>query len=238
MKISLTKDFERKNLLETQKADLKSKFVIERCKYHSFDGEATIEKSKKIATIQETIRQLENEQLEIEKYNQEIKTKENLIESAKQDISNFNKEKTEYKKYIDNVTEIKKIAQKLYISYIEEKMKLAKQYLKDVDIKFYSVLKTTGEIKEDFIITYKNQALSDLSRSETIATALEFANMFNKIAKTNFPIFIDDYESCADYDFVNEYSEDAQILIAKVEKGTNLSITDYYNETAQMPMAA
>ena len=61
MKISLTKDFERKNLLETQKADLKSKFVIERCKYHSFDGEATIEKSKKIATIQETIRQLENE---------------------------------------------------------------------------------------------------------------------------------------------------------------------------------
>lgn len=238
MKISLTKDFERKNLLETQKADLKSKFVIERCKYHSFDGEATIEKSKKIATIQETIRQLENEQLEIEKYNQEIKTKENLIASAKQDISNFNKEKTEYKKYIDNVTEIKKIAQKLYISYIEEKMKLAKQYLKDVDIKFYSVLKTTGEIKEDFIITYKNQALSDLSRSETIATALEFANMFNKIAKTNFPIFIDDYESCADYDFVNEYSEDAQILIAKVEKGTNLSITDYYNETAQMPMAA
>ena len=125
MKISLTKDFERKNLLETQKADLKSKFVIERCKYHSFDGEATIEKSKKIATIQETIRQLENEQLEIEKYNQEIKTKENLIASAKQDISNFNKEKTEYKKYIDNVTEIKKIAQKLYISYIEEKMKLA-----------------------------------------------------------------------------------------------------------------
>ena len=238
MKISLTKDFERKNLLETQKADLKSKFVIERCKYHSFDGEATIEKSKKIATIQETIRQLENEQLEIEKYNQEIKTKENLIASAKQDISNFNKEKTEYKKYIDNVTEIKKIAQKLYISYIEEKMKLAKQYLKDVDIKFYSVLKTTGEIKEDFIITYKNQALSDLSRSETIATALEFANMFNKIAKTNFPIFIDDYESCADYDFVNEYFEDAQILIAKVEKDTNLSITDYYNETAQMPMAA
>ena len=238
MKISLTKDFERKNLLETQKADLKSKFVIERCKYHSFDGEATIEKSKKIATIQETIRQLENEQLEIEKYNQEIKTKENLIASAKQDISNFNKEKTEYKKYINNVTEIKKIAQKLYISYIAEKMKLAKQYLKDVDIKFYSVLKTTGEIKEDFIITYKNQALSDLSRSETIATALEFANMFNKIAKTNFPIFIDDYESCADYDFVNEYSEDAQILIAKVEKGTNLSITDYYNETAQMPMAA
>lgn len=238
MKITLTKDFERKNLLESQMKDLKSKFVIERCKYHAFDGESTIEKSKKIATIQETIQQLENEKLDIEKYNQEIKTKENLIISTKQNISKLNKDKSEFRKYIDNVTEVKKIAQKLYISYIEEKMKLAKQYLKDVDIQFYSVLKTTGEIKEDFVITYKNHSLSDLSRSETIATALEFANMFNKIAKTKFPIFIDDYESCADYDFIKEYSEDTQILIAKVEKGTNLSVTDYYNETVEMPMAA
>ena len=118
------------------------------------------------------------------------------------------------------------MAQKLYISYIEEKMKLAKQYLKDVDIKFYSVLKTTGEIKEDFIITYKNSPLSDLSRSETIATALEFANMFNKITGAKFPIFIDDYESCTDYDFINQYSEDTQLIISRVEKGNLLKIAD------------
>lgn len=106
-------------------------------------------------------------------------------------------------------------------------MKLAKQYLKDVDIKFYSVLKTTGEIKEDFIITYKNNTLADLSRSETIATALEFANMFNKISKVNFPIFIDDYESCADYDFIKEYSSDTQLIVSMVEKGHCLKIADY-----------
>ena len=96
-------------------------------------------------------------------------------------------------------------------------MKLAKQYLTDVNVKFYSILKTTGEIKEDFIITYKNSPLSDLSRSETIATALEFANMFNKISGANFPIFIDDYESCADYDFISRYSKDTQLIIAKVK---------------------
>lgn len=77
-----------------------------------------------------------------------------------------------------------------------------------------------------FIITYKNTPLSDLSRSETIATALEFSNMFNKISKANFPVFVDDYESCADYDFVNEYAKDTQVIIAKVEKGTWLKIAD------------
>ena len=105
-------------------------------------------------------------------------------------------------------------------------MKLAKQYLKDVDIKFYSFLKTTGEIKDDFVITYKETPLSDLSKSETIATAIEFANMFNKIANTNFPIFIDDYESCADYDFVSEYSKDTQVIVSQVAKGHYLTIAD------------
>ena len=105
-------------------------------------------------------------------------------------------------------------------------MKLAREYLKDVNIKFYSVLKTTGEIKEDFIIEYKNHPLSDLSRSETIATALEFANMFNKISKVNVPIFIDDYESCADYDFIKDYAKDTQLIIARVSKGESLKIAD------------
>ena len=123
------------------------------------------------------------------------------------------------------------MAQKLYISYIEEKMKLAKEYLKDVDIQFYSVLKTTGEIKEDFIIKYNGTPLQDLSRSETIATAIEFANMFNKIARTNFPIFIDDTESCADYDFIKDYSSNSQLIISKVEKDTPLKIVNYNNDS-------
>ena len=142
------------------------------------------------------------------------------------DIERFNSEIEEKEKLINNLNDTKKVAQKLYIGYIEEKMKLAKEYLTDVNIKFYSVLKTTGEIKEDFIITYKDTPIYDLSRSETIATALELANMFNKIIGANFPIFIDDYESCADYDFIKEYSKDTQVIIAKVEKGNLLKIAD------------
>lgn len=228
----LISKFDKRNLLETQIKDLKSKHAIERCRYHALEGKPTIEKQKRIAVVEESIKLLEKEKQEIQKFNNEISIKEKSISAAKADIDKFNSEKQEKNKLIDNLNSTKKVAQKLYIGYIEEKMKLAKKYLKDVNIKFYSVLKTTGEIKEDFIITYKNIPLADLSRSETIATALEFANMFNQISGANFPIFIDDYESCADYDFINDYSKGTQIIISKVEKGHPLTISDYNTNKA------
>lgn len=232
MRNDLTNDYNRKNLLETQKKDLDFKLVTERCKYHALDGESTIEKSKRISITEEQIKHLENEQLEIQRFNHEIAIKENTIKNAKADIEKFNKEKQSHNNYIEQLNKAKQVAQKLYISYIEEKMKIARNYLKDVNIKFYSILKTTGEIKEDFIITYKNNTLCDLSRSETIATALEFANMFNKISGAHFPIFIDDYESCADYDFINEYAKDNQLILAKVEKGNSLKIYDLNSDNS------
>lgn len=228
----LVSKFDKRNLLETQIKDLKSKHTIERCKYHALEGNPTVEKQKRIAVVEDTIKTLEQEKQEIQKFNNEIAIKEKNINGAKLDIDKFNIDKQQKIKFIDNLNNTKKVVQKLYIGYIEEKMKLAKEYLKDVNIKFYSVLKTTGEIKEDFIITYKNNPLSDLSRSETIATALEFANMFNQISRANFPIFIDDYESCADYDFISEYSKDTQIIISKVEKGHPLTISDSNSEKA------
>ena len=228
----LVSKFDKRNLLETQIKDLKSKHTIERCKYHALEGNPTVEKQKRIAVVEESIKSLEQEKQDIQKFNNEIAIKEKNINTAKADIEKFNSDKFEKNKLIDNLNNTKKVAQKLYISYIEEKMKLAKEYLKDVDIKFYSVLKTTGEIKEDFVITYKNTPISDLSRSETISTALEFANMFNQISRANFPIFIDDYESCADYDFINEYSKHTQIILSKVEKGHPLTISDYSSEKA------
>ena len=223
----LVSKFDKRNLLETQIKDLKSKHAIERCKYHALEGNPTVEKQKRISVVEENIKALEQEKQEIQKFNNEIAIKEKNINNAISDIEKFNSEIQEKNKFIDNLNNTKKVAQKLYIGYIEEKMKLAKEYLRDVNIKFYSVLKTTGEIKEDFIITYKNTPLCDLSRSETIATSLEFANMFNQITGANFPIFIDDYESCADYDFINDYSNNTQLIISKVEKGHPLTISDY-----------
>lgn len=229
MKKDLTDAFNRKNTLEAKEKDLKFKLAMEKCQYHALGGDTSIDNTKKIANIKENIKKLELEKKEIEKFNNEISIKEKNIQSAKSDISNFNKQITIQNKYISNLKDARKVAQKLYIGYIEEKMKLAKHYLKNVKVQFYSVLKTTGEIKDDFVITYKGNLLANLSRSETIATALEFANMFNQIAKTNFPIFIDDMESCADYNFIKEYAGNSQIIVSNVVKGSNLKIADYYN---------
>lgn len=226
MRNELLNSYNKKNILEAELNDVKIKLGIERCKYHALEGNVTVEKSKRIDILEKSIKQLEKEQLEVENFNNEIATKEKNINKAKADIEKFMSDKKNYANLINSLNKAKKVAQKLYILYIEEKMKLAKKYLKLVDIKYYNVLKTTGEIKEDFIITYNNKSLIDLSRSEKIATALEFANMFNKISKANFPIFIDDYESCVDYDFVKKYSKDTQIIVAKVEKRKPLKIAN------------
>lgn len=231
IQVNLTVNYNRKNLLNTQLNDLKSKLMIERCKYHALEGETTIEKSKRISIVKEKIKKLETEKLEIEKFNNQIKMKETNIKNAKANIERYNIENIFQQNLIDNSKKAKQVAQKLYMVYIEEKMKFAKQYLKDVNIEFYSVLKGTGELKEDFIIKYKDIPLQDLSRSETIATAIEFANMFNKIAKTNFPIFIDDTETCVDYDFVNEYSNGSQLIVSMVQRGTPLKIANYNNDS-------
>ena len=231
MYTDLTAKYNKKNLLETKIKDMKVKLTVEKCKYHALEGNPDVENSKRIKVAQENVNILEKEKAEIEQFNHTITIKEKNIKSAKADISKFKSEKNAQNKLIDNLKQAKKVAQKLYILYIEEKMKLVKEYLKDVNIKFYSVLKTDGEIKEDFIITYNNTPLADLSRSETIATALEFANMFNKISRLNAPIFVDDYESCADYDFISDYSKDTQLIISKVEKGNLLKIADANNSS-------
>ena len=86
-----------------------------------------------------------------------------------------------------------------------------------------------------YFITYKGNEFKNLSRSETIATSLEISNMLNKISGVNLPLFVDDSESCADYNFIEDFSNDTQILIAKVEKGQNLEISNYQNiETMQI----
>lgn len=237
MRLELEKAFETKQKLDTEFMDLKSKHAIERCKLHSLEEKKDKVKEKHIKELQEQVKLLEQEQLEVERYNNTILGRKQTADGAKNDISIFNNQIVEYNKLLDNIKKSKEVAQKLYINYIEEKMKFATKHLKNVSIKYYKVSKDDGVIKENFTILYNGNELKTLSRSETIATSLELCNMLNKVANTNFPLFIDDSESCADYNFIEDYSNDTQILIARVEKGKELAISDYEtNET--MPVAA
>lgn len=228
MKLELEEMFLRKTKLEQDLIDIKSKLSVEKCKLYALEGTSEMDKQKQIANIELQINNLEQEKSAIEKYNNSIIIQQSNKNKAKEDIRMFNTQIYENETLIKNITKAKEIAQKLYIAYIEEKMQFANQYLKNVKIKYYSILKDTGEIKSDFIITYKDTELKNLSRSETIATSLELSNMFNKISKVNLPLFIDDSESCADYDFIGTYSKEGQILIAKVEQGQGLNIQDSY----------
>lgn len=235
MKKELENAFETKQKLDLELMDLKSKHATERCRLHSLEGKENLEKEKHIEELKMQIQDLEHEQLETERYNSSIILKKHTIESAENDISIFSNQIIELNRLLENIKQTKEVAQKLYINYIEEKMKFATKHLKNVSIKYYKVLKDDGVIKEDFIILYNGNDLKTISRSETIATSIELCNMLNKVANTNFPLFIDDSESCADYNFIEDYARDSQVFIARVEKGKDLTISDYkVNEAMQI----
>ena len=237
MRTELEIAFESKQKLDIELMDLKSKHATERCKLHALESKSNLEREKHIEELRSQIQELEQEQLEIERFNSSILSQKHTIDGAENDISLFSSQIMECSKLLENIKETKDVAQKLYINYIEEKMKFATKHLKNVSIKYYKVSKDDGVIKEDFIILYNGNELKSISRSETIATSLELCNMLNKVAKTNFPLFIDDSESCADYNFIEDYSNGTQILIARVEKGKDLTISDYKSSEA-MQVAA
>lgn len=237
MRTELEIAFESKQKLDIELMDLKSKHATERCKLHALESKSNLEREKHIEELRSQIQELEQEQLEIERFNSSVLSQKHTIDGAENDISLFSSQIMECSKLLENIKETKDVAQKLYINYIEEKMKFATKHLKNVSIKYYKVSKDDGVIKEDFIILYNGNELKSISRSETIATSLELCNMLNKVAKTNFPLFIDDSESCADYNFIEDYSNGTQILIARVEKGKDLTISDYKSSEA-MQVAA
>lgn len=237
MRTELEIAFESKQKLDIELMDLKSKHATERCKLHALENKSNLEREKHIEDLRSQIQELEQEQLEIERFNSSILSQKHTIDGAENDISLFSSQIMECSKLLENIKETKDVAQKLYINYIEEKMKFATKHLKNVSIKYYKVSKEDGVIKEDFIILYNGNELKSISRSETIATSLELCNMLNIVAKTNFPLFIDDSESCADYNFIEDYSNGTQILIARVEKGKDLTISDYKSSEA-MQVAA
>lgn len=238
MKDSLENEYSKKIKLETELQELKRNLAVEKCKLYALGNENLDDQNNRIKELEDQIKLLEQEKSEIDQYNTSINIKKENIQKAKDDIQIFKKNIDDLYDNIDSNKKVKDVAQKLLINYIEAKMQFATKHLKNVNIKYYTILKDSGEIKQDFIITYKGNDFKNLSRSETIATSLEISNMLNKISGVKLPLFIDDSESCADYDFIEDFSNDNQIFIAKVEKGKSLEIADYSCNNAQFIKAA
>ena len=235
MKKDLEASYDKKVKLDKEFLIIKGKLAVEKAKLYSAQNVSNNEEYPgQITTLKEKISHLEQEKMDIEKHNNIVTINQKNVMTSKEDITKFNIKIQELHGLIENIKKVKEIAQKLYINYLEEKMKYATKHLKNVRIQYYKVSKEDEILKEDFIILYKNNELKNLSRSETIATMLEIGNMLNKVANTNFPLFIDDSESCADFNFIEDYAKNTQILISRVQKGQELTISNYNDKAMQI----
>lgn len=235
MKKDLEASYDKKVKLDKDFLIIKGKLAVEKAKLYSAQSVSNNEEYPgQITTLKEKINTLEQEKMDIEKHNNTVSINQKNVMTSKKDIIKFNIKIQELHRLIENIKKVKEIAQKLYINYLEEKMKYATKHLKNVKIQYYKVSKEDEILKEDFIILYKNNELKNLSRSETIATMLEIGNMLNKVANTKFPLFIDDSESCADFNFIEDYAKDTQILISRVQKGQELTIANYNDKAMQI----
>ena len=235
MKKDLEASYDKKVKLDKEFLIIKGKLAVEKAKLYSAQNVSNNEEYPgQITTLKEKISHLEQEKMDIEKHNNIVTINQKNVMTSKKDITKFNIKIQELHGLIENIKKVKEVTQKLYINYLEEKMKYATKHLKNVRIQYYKVSKEDEILKEDFIILYKNNELKNLSRSETIATMLEIGNMLNKVANTNFPLFIDDSESCADFNFIEDYAKNTQILISRVQKGQELTISNYNDKAMQI----
>ena len=235
MKKDLEANYDKKVKLDKEFLIIKGKLAVEKAKLYSAQNVSNNEEYPgQITTLKEKISHLEQEKMDIEKHNNIVTINQKNVMTSKEDITKFNIKIQELHGLIENIKKVKEVTQKLYINYLEEKMKYATKHLKNVRIQYYKVSKEDEILKEDFIILYKNNELKNLSRSETIATMLEIGNMLNKVANTNFPLFIDDSESCADFNFIEDYAKNTQILISRVQKGQELTISNYNDKAMQI----
>ena len=235
MKKDLEASYDKKVKLDKEFLIIKGKLAVEKAKLYSAQNVSNNEEYPgQITTLKEKISHLEQEKMDIEKHNNIVTINQKNVLTSKEDITKFNIKIQELHGLIENIKKVKEVTQKLYINYLEEKMKYATKHLKNVRIQYYKVSKEDEILKEDFIILYKNNELKNLSRSETIATMLEIGNMLNKVANTNFPLFIDDSESCADFNFIEDYAKNTQILISRVQKGQELTISNYNDKAMQI----
>lgn len=96
-----------------------------------------------------------------------------------------------------------------YVNFIAD---IFATVLIDTKVNIHKINNETGEIKEDFFITYKDKEYSLLSNSERIKVALEIAKMFNTLLNKKYPTVVDDYESILKLPIIN-----TQMIICRVE---------------------
>lgn len=124
--------------------------------------------------------------------------------------------------------EIQKIYKTIYKILPNEILKKQTEILSanliNTEIMLFKRLKTTNETKECCSVFYKGKPYNSISRSEKIFCCHEISEMFTKLSKKTYPIFIDNSECIADINRLIKKNYYKQFFITKVEKNTDLII--------------
>lgn len=174
--------------------------------------------SKK-ADIQTKLNQILTEKQQVDADNaqrealiNQAKSIETELENAQKELDGIDFERATIKNQID-------LANKFNSKRLQMQSTHISQYLDKVSIQFQKIIKSTGEVKDDFKIQYEEKDFNLLSTSERIKAGLEIAKLLASFSDQVFPIFVDNAES-----ITHIPPMDTQIIAAYVKEGQELTV--------------
>ena len=167
--------------------------------------------------IQKQVQEFENEKRDIDNFNmnrqqliEQSEKNRQVVEAAKAELSTFEPLRTKLNQDIERAKKFNSTKLKMQGEYIG-------QFLDKVNIQFQKIIKSTGEIKDDFKLQYEGKDFNMLSRSECIKAGLEISNLLMNATGYIYPVFVDNAESIVDIPQL-----ETQMIAAKVKEGAVL----------------
>lgn len=194
--------------------------------FNKLSTEENIALETKRNQIKSEIEELEKQKHNIDLHNQEVLSKRVAIRKAKEQIERARATIEQLNEKIDLCNKQIKISDKLKMLIIEQQLKQTEGLLKNVKINFSKLDESTGELSDEYSITYKGREYAKLSQSEKMRADFEIANFINIKSGIYTPMFIDDSERIRDITIYNE----TQVIIALYIKYSELDIFYDYND--------
>ena len=121
--------------------------------------------------------------------------------------------------------------------YISKRSELLSRELKmpNVSVTLFEPVKTTGELKSVFRFAYKGRDFAALSLSERTAAGLEICALMRRLTGLNFPVFIDNTESVANFDMS---ALPRQTVFLRMVKNAPLSVKSMNQATEPLKKAS
>ena len=167
--------------------------------------------------IQKQIQELATEKHDIDNFNmnrqqliEQNEKNRQSVEDAKAELSTFEPLRTKLNQDIER-------AKKFNATKLKMQGEFIGKFLDKVNIQFQKIVKSTGEIKDDFKLQYEGKDFNLLSTSERIKAGLEISNLLMNATGYVYPVFIDNAESITVIPQL-----ETQMIAAKVKAGEAL----------------